>query len=374
MTKPSPLSRRAAGRWLLLATATATAWLLLTAVGAPSAALFASLLVAIGLALSGRAPARVPKWSVAIAQAALGVIIGTMVHLETLQALGDAWLPVLAVSVGTLLVSIVAGALLALHRDVDPITGSLSLIAGGASGLVAIARDLGGDERMVAVVQYLRVAVVVVTLPLIAVFAFGADPNGGTATAGTTGSPWYLGLAFLVGVGAVGLLIARFVPVPAGSLLVPLAIATALELTGLDFGATVPTVALPLALVIVGWQAGLAFDRGSVAAIGRALPWALILIVGIGVACAGLGVLLARLTGTSALEGYLATTPGGLSAVLALSASAGANPTFVAGVQLLRLIMMLFLAPVLSRMFVLIGRRMAQRAAAREPELVASSR
>ena len=374
MLKHSPSPYRAAGRWLLLTAATVAAWLVLTAVGAPSAALFASLLVSIGLALSARAPAAVPKWSVAVAQAVLGVIIGTMVHVETLQALGDTWLPVLAVVASTLLVSIVAGALLALHRDVDAITGSLSLIAGGASGLVAIARDLGGDERMVAVVQYLRVAVVVVTLPLIAVFAFGAHPDGGVAAAGTADSTWYLGAAFLVGVSAVGLLIARFVPVPAGSLLVPLVVATVLELTGLDFGATVPAVALPLALVIVGWQAGLAFDRGSVAAIGRALPWALILIVGIGAACAGLGVLLARLTGTSTLEGYLATTPGGLSAVLALSASSGTNPTFVAGVQLLRLIMMLCLAPVMSRLFMMIGRRMAQRAAAREPELVAAPR
>ncbi|HEY5854664.1 MAG TPA: AbrB family transcriptional regulator [Aldersonia sp.] len=374
MKTPTSDTRRTAARWLLLVAATAAVWSLLTVAGAPSAALFASLLVAIGLALAGRAPTKVPKWSVSIAQAALGVVIGTMVHLDTLRALGDSWLPVLAVCLGTLLVSIVAGALLALHRDVDPITGSLSLIAGGASGLVAIARDLGGDERMVAVVQYLRVAVVVVTLPLIAVFAFGADPNGGAATASAAGSPWYLGVAFLVGVAAVGLLIARFVPIPAGSLLVPLTIATVLELTGLDFGATVPHAVLPLALIIVGWQAGLAFDRESVAAIGRALPWALVLIVGIGVACAGLGVLLARLTGTSSLEGYLATTPGGLSAVLALSASSGANPTFVAGVQLLRLIMMLFLAPVLSRLFVLIGRRMAQRAAARKPELATSSR
>ena len=52
-----------------------------------------------------------------------------------------------------------AGALLALHRDVTPLTGALALVAGGASGLVAIARELGGDDRVVSVVQYLRVGV-----------------------------------------------------------------------------------------------------------------------------------------------------------------------------------------------------------------------
>ena len=88
----------------------------------------------------------------------LGVYIGTMVHSDALGTLGGDWPIVLGVAVATLLLSVVAGALLGLHRDVTPLTGSLALVAGGASGLVAIARELGGDDRVVAVVQYLRVA------------------------------------------------------------------------------------------------------------------------------------------------------------------------------------------------------------------------
>ena len=66
------------------------------------------------------------------------------------SALGADWPIVIAVAVATLLLSIVAGALLGLHRDVTPLTGSLALVAGGASGLVAIARELGGDDRVVS--------------------------------------------------------------------------------------------------------------------------------------------------------------------------------------------------------------------------------
>ena len=71
------------------------------------------------------------------------------------------------------------------------------------------------------------------------------------------------------------------------------------------------------------------------------------------VACAGLGLALSAVTGTTPLEGYLATTPGGVYAVLATAISSGVDVTFVVAVQVLRVIVMLLLAPVVAR---LIGR------------------
>ena len=58
-------------------------------------------------------------------------------------------------------------------------------------------------------------------------------------------------------------------------------------------------------------------------------------------ACAGLGAVLSAATGVSALDGYLATTPGGLYAVLATASDSGADVTFVLAVQVLRLFVML---------------------------------
>ena len=75
------------------------------------------------------------------------------------------------------MLSIIAGALLGLHRDVTPLTGSLALVAGGASGLVAIARELGGDDRVVAVVQYLRVALVTASMPVVVTLIYHADKS-----------------------------------------------------------------------------------------------------------------------------------------------------------------------------------------------------
>ena len=60
-------------------------------------------------------------------------------------------------------------------------------------------------------------------------------------------------------------------------------------------------------------------------------------------------MLLAATTGVGALDAYLATTPGGLYAVLATAQDSGADATFVLAVQVLRLFVMLLSAPLLAR-------------------------
>jgi uncharacterized membrane protein AbrB (regulator of aidB expression) len=62
-----------------------------------------------------------------------------------------------------------------------------------------------------------------------------------------------------------------------------------------------------------------------------------------------LAIILAATTSVSLLDAYLATTPGGLYAVLAVAVGAGANTTFIVAVQGLRLVVMVLLAPVAVR-------------------------
>ena len=131
------------------------------------------------LALTGHAPAVVPRHATTLAQAVIGVVIGVLAQPSALTGLAADWLPVLLITIGTLAVSMAAGVLLGLHRGVTPLTGMLALTAGGASGLVAVSRDLGGDDRVVAVVQYLRVGIVTASMPLVAALGYGATAGAG---------------------------------------------------------------------------------------------------------------------------------------------------------------------------------------------------
>ena len=323
--------------------------LLLGLVGLPSPALFGALAVGLVRALGFRDPVQVPARATTAAQAVIGITVGALVDLETLRAVAADWAPVLLATVGTLLLSLGAGLLMRLQRGISPVTGAFSMIAGGASGIVAMARELGADERMVAVLQYLRVLLIVVFMPVVATVVFGAATEGSTAPSADTPG-WPAGLLFTIGCAVVGLVGGRLLRIPVPALLGPLAVAAVVDLSGLSQGAEVPDSVETAAFLVIGLQVGLSFTRESLRTVGRALPLALGVIVALIVGCAGLGAALAAVTGVSALDGYLATTPGGLYAVLATATGSGADATFVLAVQVLRLFVMLLSAPLIARL------------------------
>jgi membrane AbrB-like protein len=326
----------------------------LEAVGVPSAALFAGLFVSMGLALIGRAPPRVLPALVVAAQVLLGVMIGMLVKASTMRALGGHIVPVLVVTVATLFVSIGAGLLLSLRRDVDAVTGALALTAGGASAVVSLAAQFGGDDRMVAIVQYLRVGIVTATMPLVVAVVFHPHYFAGSVSAqpvvgGKLGAGALAGLAVLVVAGPIGLGLARLMRLPAGTLLGPMMVAGTITVSGVARGATVPWPLVDAAYALIGWQAGVRFTFARLQQVGRALPAATCLIVLVNLVCAALGILLGRLAGVSGYEGYLATVPGGIYAALALAISSRVNVTFVLAVHVLRVVMLMLVMPLFVR-------------------------
>ncbi len=309
-------------------------------------------------ALARKAPKAVPAVGLA-AQGVLGVYIGLMVHSVSLTALGSHWPIVVAVAFGTLVISVAGGALLGLHRGVTPVTGALALVAGGSSGIVAIADELGADEHIVAAVQYLRVALVTAAMPVVVAVFYHGTKSDRSPIAETAYVPWYISVALIAVIVAAGVVAGRCVRLPGSGLLGPLAITIVLELTGLASGLAAPMALVQAGIMLVVWQSVLGFTRESLRAIQRILPGAIALIIVLNVAAAGLGVLLAHVSGLSLLDGYLATSPGGTYAVLGTAVGTGSNVAFVMAAQVIRTAMMLFAAPLVARGFL---RFMSQRA------------
>lgn len=341
---------------MLVLAVTAAVSLALGALGLPSPVLFGALLGGMAHALTSPTELRVPPAAFRVGQGVIGVTIGAMVSVAALQQAGRDLLPIALVTLGTLALSLGAGRLLALRRDVSPVTGAFALIAGGASGIVAVARDLGADERVVTVVQYLRVLVVLLAMPLVTSVVFaparGAGGPGGAGVAGGAGSD---GGALVTETGFVlvslvlGLALARALPVPTGVLLWPMLVAAVLAATGWLGAAGVPVVVQWVGYLLIGVQVGLRFTRESLRSIAKMLPVVLVLIAGLVVSTAAMGAVLARTTEVDGLTAYLATTPGGLFAVLATAADSGADVTYVLAVQVLRLVVILLLTPLLAR-------------------------
>lgn len=335
--------------WLVLVVVAAAASGIFAALGMPSPVLFGSLLGGMVHALISRHEVVMPPLVFRVGQALVGVVIGALVKLPTLVRLAADWPSVLLVTVGTLVISLVAGRLLALHRDVSPATGAFALIAGGASGIVALARELGADDRVVTIVQYLRVLLVLLAMPLVAGALFHPPTGAGQLVTGPT--RWLPDLVFVALAVSLGLLLQRFVRGPATALLGPLLVALVISASGVLGQVAVPTVLENLGYALIGIRVGLRFTRASLVSIARLLPLATLLIALVIAACALLGLVLSAVTGVDRLTAYLATTPGGLFAVLATAADSGSDVTYVLAVQVIRVFAMLLFAPLLGRLY-----------------------
>lgn len=353
-------------RWTLTLAASAAVGLLADRLGVPSPALMAGLFVGLAVALGTRWDLDLPSAWMRVAQAILGVSLGLLVHPETLQELGGNAVPILVVMVLSLAATIVAGPIMTRISSLDRPTATFGMIAGGASGIVAISHELGADERQVAVMQYLRVLIITVTVPIVAGFAGG---GGSGAAVPTPTGDWFAGLATVVGCGIVGVLLARLTRLPVGSLLGPLIVTAAVSLAGVPDVAPVPEPVLQPAYAAIGLAVGLRFTIASLRLAARTLPVMLSMIVALIVVSAGIGLLLVPLAGVPPLDAYLATSPGGLYAVLAASASNDVDTTLVLAIQVLRLFSVLLIAPFVGRWLVRADARAAAAAVtARRPD------
>lgn len=337
------MSRRRTAELVVLAALALGAGIAMDRAGVPSPYLFGALILGLARALARPAPLVLPRgWFVA-AQAVTGVTLGTYLQRSSLHVLADDWLAVALVSLATLAISLGAGAALARLTILDRPTAALGMIAGGASGIVGISDDLGGDDRLVAFMQYLRVLVVVLVTPaLVGVIFPGAHAGSAPSDGPLLGSPtaWLL----TVGIAIAG----QGIPLPARALMGPMLIAGALTLSGAT-GFTVAPLLRETGFAVIGGYIGLRFTMQTVRDVGRLMIPVAISIAGLLVACFALAVVLDATTPVSLEDAYLATTPGGLYAVLAVAFGAGANTTFIVAVQGLRVLVMVLLAPLAVR-------------------------
>jgi membrane AbrB-like protein len=356
-----------ARRWGLVAVCVLLVTLGAQAVSLPSPSMLAGLLVGIVYATRTQRPLVMSNGVSRAAQAVSGATIGTYVSVHTLTGIGQHWLPVIATVVVTLVLTFAAGLMLARLAPVSPATAVFGMIAGGAAGIVSIADDLGADDRMVAVMQYLRVIAILLATPVISKVAFSA-PSGPSAHSISTGVSFAASVLFLAIAAPAGVVLGNATRMTSPSFFGPMVIGVGLTLSGVPFAGAGPNLIPYVAYAAIGAKVGLEFTAASLRQARAILAPTLAMILAMLVACAALGLLMAPLAHVSSLDGYLATTPGVLQVVLATAVGLKANTTFILSTQVLRLLMMLSAAPAVARRLVPMDLPPPTEIGAEEPE------
>ena len=341
---------------MVLGVGSSLAGLLAQSTGLPAGWLVGPMLVALAVALAWKEHPTVPRWGRTASLAVVGGILAATFRPSVLPLVAGYWLPVTLVVGGTLFLSLGAGLLLSGLVRIDRKTAALGALPGAASGMLAMSDPLGADARLVALMQYTRVVVVVVTATLAGRLVAGASPQTISAQ-GLQSAPGGVDLlvqgtvptyAVTVLVAVLGALAGTRLRLPAGALLGPLILGVALAELGVVHLAWPPGVP-QVAYLVLGLWVGLLFDGASVKRAGRLFPFVLASAVGLVLACAVLGWALAALTGIDGMTAYLATTPGGIDSVAIVALGTGADAPLVLAVQMLRLLAVVFAGSLLGR-------------------------
>lgn len=332
-------------RWTaLVAVSTALAYGLSLA-HFPAALLLGPMLAAITFGVRG-AGLSLPRPLFLGAQAVIGCLVAHSATTEIAATLREDGLIIFAV-VG---VTVVAGALTGLAltrlRVLPGTTAAWGSSPGGAAAMVAMAEDYGADPRLVAFMQYVRVAAVVLSASLAARLLADVTGSGEASGSGETWS--WTGLAATVAVAAVGYGLASLLRLPSAPLIGPMLLGAVLHATGL-LDIVLPGPVLDAAYAAIGWYVGLRFNRRTLDETLHALPGVLTATGAIILLCGIWAWALTYWLPIDFLTAFLATSPGGLDSVAIIAVGSKADVSFVLAVQTLRLFVVLATGPILAK-------------------------
>jgi hypothetical protein len=336
-------------QWAILLSVSAVLVAVLSAAGLPAAVLLGAMAAAI-LVASADSSVSVPRWCFVGAQGVIGCMIAGTVTPSIIEMLSQNWFLFLACVGAVIAASGWLGWLLARWGVVPGATAVWGSAPGAAAAATVMAEAYGADVRLVAFMQYLRVVMVVVVATVVARL-WTATSDGAIASPDTSWFPpilWgpLVGTMALVGLGAV---LARFLRLPAGPLLVPLMIGGALHGAGMMV-IELPPWLLATSYALIGWSVGLRFSRPILLHALCALPRLAVSVLALIALCGGLAFLLTSLAGIDPLTAYLATSPGGADSVAIIASSSHTvDVPFVMAMQTARLLAVVLVGSSLAR-------------------------
>lgn len=329
------LALGAAGGWIFSWIGTPLPWML--------GAIFANLVAAIG-GLTPKIPPPLRMTMVTV----LGVMLGSAFRPDILDSLAD-WVWSLA---GLLFYVVAAtGLVILFFRRVvrfGPVTSYFSAAPGGLTEMILVGTAMGGDEKVISLVHSIRILLTVFTLPfLYQMFAGYERPDSGLPPVEDALTAADLGL--LLASAVIGALAAKAVRMPAYFLTGPMIGSAIVHLAGLT-AAHPPPLAVAVAQVVIGAAIGSRFVGVPLKAMRDTFLASLGSTTIILVTGAAFALVIQAATGIPFSSLILAFSPGGVAEMSLIAISLGRDVAFVSSHHLVRIIIVVMLAPLAFRL------------------------
>jgi membrane AbrB-like protein len=334
-------------QWIVLLAVSTLISQLWGAAGLPAALLLGPMIGGIAFGVNGLHLA-VPRLPYLGAQAVVGAMISAGITADIVATLSRNSLLFGVITVTTLLGAAALGWLLSRSGLIPGATAVYGISPGAATAMVVLGEAEGADARLVAFMQYSRVLLVALAAAIVARFWAGASG------AHTTNASWFApvhweNLAEVALLAALGQQVARLLRLQAWALLGPMLLLSALHAGGW-LTIDLPRWLLAAAYALLGWYIGLGFRRDALLHAGRALLAVIAAALCLMGFCGLLAWCLANVAHVDSLTAYLATSPGGMDSVAIIAASTPrVDLPFVLALQSVRLLLVICLAPLITR-------------------------
>jgi uncharacterized protein len=340
----SPQARRKALVELRTLALGAGGGLVFAAIGMPAAFLAGAMVAVAAAALSGLQVGLPPRLR-DTAFIVLGAILGAAIDRDTVASFASWPVSLIGLLLSLAAVMLVVPRYLERRHGIDAPTAWLCAVPGALSYVIALASDLSHvDLRRVAVLQTLRVAMLLAIFPAIVGLATDIPPH--PADPGATVSWPMTGLVIALCFVIVPL--AQRLRIPAPTFVAPMFLSGALSVAGLYHG-QLPLELLWPSLIVTGVAVGARFAGTSALFLWQCLKAGMGgLVIALAIT-SGFALAVGAITGEPFLQLCLAFAPGGFDVMPVLAFAFDLDPAFVAGHQLVRFLAVSLTLPFLLR-------------------------
>ena len=334
--------------WAVLIGLTVMLTALLTNLSVPAAPLLGAIAAAVSLAVYG-IRIKVKEILFSGSQCLMGCTIAASISIATLHDMLDNPALILTAVFSVIIFSVGLGWFITIKQILPGTTGIWGISPGAATAMTLMSEHFGGDIRLVALMQYLRLVMVAAIASLVA-GCLGFTAQAGTGWLESAFQPirWQA-FAQTAALALACLILARRIRSPIAYIMLPLLIGALLKNTGL-IAISLPSWLMLVAYTLIGWNIGLRFTKPSFLYAMHVLPQIFASILLLIAMSAGIGVLLHIGANIDPLTAYLATSPGGVDSIAIIAVASGADMGFVMAIQTARLILVILLEPPLARL------------------------
>lgn len=284
-----------------------------------------------------------------VSLAIIGANIGFMVVPEQFLTYHYLLLPFVVTLILTLTGGILLGKFMQKYSNVHPNTAFFCCLPGGASEVIAISKDFGADQQIVAAFHTTRITLFVLTIPIVV----GLNVSTISRTAEQVSIGFFESIFSFIclgGIGFIGLWLAKKVPLPGVSLLFAILIGFIAH-QWIVPSMEIPKFATGMAQALMGAIVGIRFDRDTYKEFKRIGKVSIMTLTLYFLMSFGLATVFFLLTPLDFFTSLLSVVPAGAAEMASTATALDIEPTMVATLQMLRVLILFACLPMLIKWF-----------------------